>query len=329
MLLSALPLSAIIPDFVTENVRGSFLAETELADTRYMVSGTVLSDDIFILVFTAVNDDSLPQNADVIASSSMALREPLSVLKHASDIILPMAEKSQDAKTRDYAAMMYRGIFGIMRALNRLDAFIHLAGGDAAPSRGGTSHFDLIRVGRELARTVSQTLDLEPGRLTFSSALRTKMVVGERQLVERMILCLISNALTFTTSETVIDIDIKETDGRAVITVSDDGGGISDDARQNVWARYGQWREFDDTRRGGGFGLTVVQSIAKLHGGGTLIESRPGEGTRVIVFIDAESKPESVSDEAVQYSTVLGMTEIFTELVALIPADKFSMKYLD
>jgi signal transduction histidine kinase len=328
-LLSVLPLSAIVPDFVTESVRGSFLTETELAGTRYMISGTAVDDDVVVFVFSAEGDDVMPQYTDVIASSSIALREPLAVLKHASDIVLPLAEKSTDGKTREYAAMMYRGVFGIMRALNRLDAFVHLVGGEAAPTRSGATHFDLLRVCRELSRTVSQTLDLDPGRLTFSSALRTKMVVGERQLIERMVLCLISNALTFTTPESVIDIEVKETEGRAVITVSDDGGGISDDARHNVWARYGQWREFDDTRRGGGFGLTVVQSIAKQHGGGALIESRPGEGTRVIVFIDAERKNETVSDEPVQYSTALGMTEIFTELVELIPSDKFSMKYLD
>ncbi|MDR0839315.1 MAG: sensor histidine kinase [Oscillospiraceae bacterium] len=319
-------LRAILPEYALGNRSDAFLTETELASSRWMVSATEL-DGLTVYTFIAENPDELEPSSDILASAGVALREPISVLKFAADYLLPIAEASGDAKSREYAAMMYRGIFGIMRALNRLDAFVYKS---AAPAVSEHTHFDLVRICRDLTRTVAQTLDCPHGRLTFTSNDRARMFFGDRRLIERMVLCLIGNALVFTTDVAYIEVSVREAGGRAVISVSDDGPGISNDARFDVWKRYGARRELADTKRGAGFGLSVVQSIAKLHGGGALLESRPGEGTRVVVSLPVQSEElEAIYDAAERYSTGLSMTEILTELVELVPPDRFSQRYLD
>ena len=326
--LADAPLSAIVPQFVTDNATSSFLTETELAAVRYRVSGTELEDGVTAFVLAPENEAEPTRNTDVIASSTLAIREPLAILKHASEFVLPVVEGLQDPKLSEYASLMHSGVFSVMRALNRLDAFVHLRSGANSLPRGST-HFDLVRACSDLVDTVCLMLELKPERLRFSSRLRVKTVVGERQLIERMLLCLVNNALVHTADDAQIVVSVRETEEHAVIVVTDNGCGIAEDVRDDVWTRYGNWRELDDTRRGVGFGFTVVQSIAKLHGGGTLIESLPGEGTSVIVSIDAGLRIVGVSDELVPYGTVMSMTEIFTELVDLIPSRKFSQKYLD
>jgi two-component system OmpR family sensor kinase len=49
-------------------------------------------------------------------------------------------------------------------------------------------------------------------------------------------------------------------------------------------------RESDDARAGGsGLGLSIVQAIAAAHGGQAVVESQPGHGTRVRIWLPAES----------------------------------------
>jgi len=326
--LADAPLSAIVPQFIADNASSAFLTETELGAVRYRVSGSELEAGVSAFVLAPDNDTEPVRHTDVIASSTLAIREPLAILKHASEFILPAVEGLQDPKLTEYASLMYSGIFSVMRALNRLDAFVHLRSGANSLPRGST-HFDLVRAGADLVDTVCMMLELPTERLRFASRLRAKTIVGERQLIERMLLCLVNNALVHTADDAQITVSVRETEEHAVIVVTDNGCGIAEDVRDDVWTRYGNWRELDDTRRGVGFGFTVVQSIAKMHGGGTLIESRPGEGTSVIVSIDAGLRTVGVSDEIVPYGTVMSMTEIFTELVDLIPSRKFSQKYLD
>lgn len=326
--LASLPLSAIVPRYVADSASSSFLTETELGAVRYRVSGSELEEGVMALVLAPENDTEPTQHTDVIASSTLAIREPLAVLKHASEFILPAVEGLQDPRMTEYASLMYSGVFSVMRALNRLDAFVQLRSGTNALPRGST-HFDLVRACSELVDTVCIMLELNSERLRFTSRLRVKTIIGERQLIERMLLCLINNALVHTADDAQIVVSVRETEEHAVIVVTDNGCGIDEAVRDDVWTRYGSWRELDDTQRGVGFGFTVVQSIAKMHGGGTLIESRAGEGTSVIVSIDAGVRSPGVSDEIVPYGTVVSMTEVFTELVDLIPPRKFAAKYLD
>ena len=326
--LASLPFEAILPGYVRASEQGTFLTEIEVAGTIFSVSGSAWPNDVLVLVFTENVDEDRALQTGVIASSVRVIREPMSLLKYAADYILPIVEELGEEKSRKYSAMMYRGIFGVMRGINRLDAFTDLHGETFSMQRTQT-HFDLVRVCGEIVETVVKLLDLPSQRLIFTSKPGTKMVYAERHLIERMLLCLIDNALRFTDTESVISISIRDTPDRAIIVVTDDGDGISDNARPNIWSRYTQWQDLTDTKRGGGFGLSLVQSIARRHGGGTLIESNPGEGTSVIVSIEAENTSYGVYEEKEQYGAALTMAEIFTELVDHVPSKKFTPRYFD
>ena len=321
-------LSDLVPELALVSKTDSFIAETMLADEKYTISGTVI-DDVTIYVFRTVNSRQGSNEPDIIASLSMALREPLAIMNIAADQLLPFAEKHGDKGICEYASMMHRGIFSIIRVLNRLDALVFLSGG--APSGTERTTIDLVQLATDLVDTISQLLSLDGHRLRLVTEAGDARVRGDKRLIERMILCLIGNALIFTPDSAEIKIAIKMTDDKALVSVSDNGGGISDSARFDIWSRYGAWRELDDTKRGGGFGLSVVQAIARMHGGGALIESQSGSGTTAIVSLasipDEDIVP--VFDSPQEYRAVNDMREIFAELVNIIPKETFSAKYMD
>ena len=242
---------------------------------------------------------------------------------------MQFTEQHGDERISEYAVMMQRGIFSIIRALNRLDAVLFLSGD--APAGAERTNIDLVQLVGELIDTTTQLLELEDGRLRMVTEVGEAGVLGDKRLIERMLLCLIGNALIFSQDDTKIKITIKMPDDKALISVSDNGDGISDASRFDVWSRYGAWRELDDTKRGAGFGLSVVQAIARMHGGGALIESQPGSGTTVIVSLAAapDENIVPVFNTPQGYSSVNDIREIFMELANIIPKKKFNTKYMD
>ena len=71
-------------------------------------------------------------------------------------------------------------------------------------------------------------------------------------------------------------------DGFAVLSVRDQGIGISEEQLASIFERYE--RGVSPQSFGGlGLGLYVVRRIAEAHGGGVHVESRAGEGANFIV----------------------------------------------
>jgi signal transduction histidine kinase len=74
---------------------------------------------------------------------------------------------------------------------------------------------------------------------------------------------------------------------RVALEVEDDGVGIAPEDRERIFD------VFYSTRKGGtGLGLAIVQRIATNHGGELEVESAPGEGTVVRLWLDAAPEPQ-------------------------------------
>jgi cell cycle sensor histidine kinase DivJ len=79
-----------------------------------------------------------------------------------------------------------------------------------------------------------------------------------------------------------------------VIAVEDHGVGIGEDDLPRVGEAFFQARASYDRRHdGAGLGLSIVKSLVKLHGGDLEIQSRVGDGTRVLVRLPLDCEREA------------------------------------
>ncbi|MPY69223.1 MAG: response regulator [Alphaproteobacteria bacterium] len=76
------------------------------------------------------------------------------------------------------------------------------------------------------------------------------------------------------------------------IAVTDTGAGMSDEVRERAFEPFFTTK---DTRDGAGLGLSMVQGFAIQSGGGATIESRPGDGTTVTLYLPRASEPDEAS----------------------------------
>ncbi len=144
---------------------------------------------------------------------------------------------------------------------------------------------DLAKV-IEAALLISSSL-IRKTTAGFSVDIQEKLppVRGNFQRLEQVVINLITNACQATDSPDkpiVVTAAHLVPERQVILTVSDQGSGISPDTMAHVF------KPFFTTRRdsgGTGLGLTIVHSIIKDHGGVLKLESAPGRGTIATVLL--------------------------------------------
>jgi two-component system phosphate regulon sensor histidine kinase PhoR len=97
---------------------------------------------------------------------------------------------------------------------------------------------------------------------------------------------LLENAVKYSRENGEIRLQAERCGPEIVISVGDNGIGISKDDLPRIFERFYRADKARSRELGGtGLGLAIVKHIAQLHGGRVEAESEPGRGTTVRVFL--------------------------------------------
>ena len=102
------------------------------------------------------------------------------------------------------------------------------------------------------------------------------IIAGDKRRIRQILLNLLSNAIKFTDHGT-IRLSAKQVGAEILITVTDSGPGVADDARDIIFEPFIQTKS-GIKLEGTGLGLPISRSLAHLHGGRLWVESQPGHG---------------------------------------------------
>lgn len=117
----------------------------------------------------------------------------------------------------------------------------------------------------------------------------TIMVRADQDKIERICYNLLSNALKYTSESGEISLTAKEEGGRVIISVVDNGCGISSDALPYIFDRFYQAK---NAGRGTGIGLAIVKAFTELHHGEISATSVEGKGSTFTINIPVRQKGE-------------------------------------
>lgn len=104
------------------------------------------------------------------------------------------------------------------------------------------------------------------------------LVMGNRELLQRLLANLIANAYRYGKEHGHIQVDLKQEHAEVLLSVTDDGRGIAKDQLAHIWQRFYQ-ADASRSNQGSGLGLAMVQEIAQLHHGYMKVESVQGKGS--------------------------------------------------
>ena len=152
-------------------------------------------------------------------------------------------------------------------------------------------------------------------------------VPADRQLVELIILNLISNCIVHAKGCSRISLNLMESRDNIILSVDDDGCGIPPDQLGIVFDRYCHGFDIGGILSGAGLGLTVVRSAARLHGGTLLLESREGKGTTVRVSLNRHLSSSGLCSPRQPMDG--GIKTVLTGLADCLPDSCYTENYMD
>jgi signal transduction histidine kinase len=187
--------------------------------------------------------------------------EELSVTRPASEIIFTQV----DAALGD-----------VDRIIAVFNALLRLAEIDSGMRRSGFVNLNVTEVANDVTEFYQPVAELNGITLTFSSE-GNLLASGDPLLLAQAVGNLIENALKYAQRKGRITVEVLRRSSQVIeLTVSDDGPGIPDEEKPRVAERFYR----SDASRGTpgvGLGLSLVDAVARLHGGALeLADNHPG-----------------------------------------------------
>ena len=222
---------------------------------------------------------------------------------------------------REWLEIALRNALRLLRLVNSLLDFSRIEAGREEASYRPT---DLAALTADLASSFRSATDKAGLRLTVDAPALSQPAYVDRDMWEKIVLNLISNAFKFTFAGE-IGVALREADGVATLTVRDTGIGIPAAQIGKLFDRFhrvegARGRSFE----GSGIGLALVRELVKLHSGDIAVESEEGHGTAFHVTIPlgtAHLSPERVKVASEEPSTAARSQTFVEEALRWLPGD--------
>jgi signal transduction histidine kinase len=218
----------------------------------------------------------------------------------AHDLRTPLAELRSRLEelslTRPPAAETFAEIEGAVADVDSVirifNALLRLAEIDAGMRRSEFVQIDVADIAAKAVEFCLPAAELKNLSLSFRDS-GPVLARGDRLLLAQAVNNLIDNALKYVSEGGVIQVEVLRADAMIRIVVADDGPGIPDSEKPKVAERFYR----GDVSRGTpgvGLGLSLVEAIAKLHGGALeLGDNHPGLRAQMTIERGAVEEPDT------------------------------------
>ena len=207
-------------------------------------------------------------------SSDLAheIRNPLASLKGASELL----DKSHEKNDRE---KLLRIINHDVERIERLITdYSQIMKDEASLSREKMDNIDLHKIVNNVVEDFKQDLVNRGRKIDIKINTNNKngksfMFVGIENRIEQVIANLLDNAISFSSDNKVIDINLSETSKSYVLIIKDPGPGFSETSTNKIFKRFYSNRPKNFGEHSG-LGLNIVKNIVELHKGRVAASNR-------------------------------------------------------
>ena len=249
---------------------------------------------------------------------SHEFRTPLTLILGPMEEALASPRRALEGENLETA---HRNVLRLSKLVNTLLDFSRIEAGRAHATYEST---DLAALTAELASVFRSAIEHAGLRFLVEMApLPESDVYVDRDMWEKIVLNLLSNALKFTFSGQ-ISISLRPADKDVVLVVQDTGTGIPASELPHLFERFHRVRGATArTHEGSGIGLALVSELVKLHGGTIRVESEEGRGTMLEVRVPmgaAHLPKDRVMSHAAPAHAIRGAAPYVEEALRWLPA---------
>jgi signal transduction histidine kinase len=150
---------------------------------------------------------------------------------------------------------------------------------------------ELVELRHVVAQIIARLPSLEDrNRITLSTGGST-IVEGDQDQLERLVMNLLTNALEYSATGTLVEVSVFPQGSTALLNVRNHGTGIPEEYADRIFERgFRVANDYSSASRG--LGLFICRQIADAHGGRIWAENMPNEGTKFLVSLPLAEPPE-------------------------------------
>ncbi len=281
-------------DFLPQNVRAFlrslrkrrvFVYELELAERVYMCHVAALGAPRAIGWVAVLNDITELKELDrfksqMVRMTSHDLKNPLFAAMSYVELLQDELTGG-DTQLQGYAEI----IFQQLERMNRtISSILNLERVQTGMSNRETIALDSLLA----AALVEIERQAESQGLIVSSNISADIptVVGDYRYIFSAIVNILENAIKFTPRGGQVLLMAQPSEGGALITVKDTGVGIPKELHGRVFERFFRAQQPGTEHvSGSGLGLSLVRAVVRAHKGRVWLESEPGQGTIVYIWL--------------------------------------------
>ncbi len=214
---------------------------------------------------------------------SHEFRTPLTLILGPLEGLLAGGKGTLAPPVQQEAEVIHRNALRLLKLVNTLLDFSRIEAGHIQSVYEPT---DLASLTKDLASTFRSAVEKAEMKLVVDCPTLSELVFVDREMWEKIVLNLLSNAFKHT-FKGEIRISLKKTSANtSELSVSDTGIGIAEHELPKLFERFHRVQGAQArTHEGTGIGLALVQELAKLHGGSVGVKSVLGKGSTFTVCI--------------------------------------------
>lgn len=236
-----------------------------------------------ILMKRRIEEDANKAKLQFFTNISHELRTPLTLIADPVNYI--MHDDNLNSQQRSMLQIVQRNVLVLTQLVSEILDFRKVQNGKMELR---LSDFNLSESMKQWIMLFSASAQKKHIAISMNAP-DAVMLRADQDKIERICYNLLSNALKYTSEGGEITLTAKEEDGRVMISVADNGCGISSDELPYIFDRFYQAK---NAGRGTGIGLAIVKAFTELHHGEVSATSVEGKGSTFTIHIPVRQKGE-------------------------------------
>jgi len=271
-------------------LRGTTLAALgqHFMHTNFLILGGVsllLAGGIFLTYWNVSKEMALARlKSDFISNVSHELRTPLALIRLYAET-LELGRITSADKHHEYYCIIRKESERLTALINNILDFSRIEAGRKEYEFRDTDMRDLVRNTLE-----SYRYQIEQQGFTFEeNVAEVPPLKVDREAMARSLVNLVNNALKYSQDRKYIGVNLYRANGSVKLEVVDHGIGIPTGEQTKIFEKF--YRVGDPlvhNTKGSGLGLSLVQHIARAHGGEVAVDSSPGAGSKFTITLPVQ-----------------------------------------
>lgn len=236
-----------------------------------------------ILMKRRIEEEANKAKLQFFTNISHELRTPLTLIADPVNYIIH--DDNLNSQQRSMLQIVQRNVLVLTQLVSEILDFRKVQNGKMELR---LSDFNLAECMKQWIKLFSASAQKKHIAISMDAP-DTIMLRADQDKIERICYNLLSNALKYTSEGGEISLMAKEEGGRVMISVADNGCGISSDELPYIFDRFYQAK---NAGRGTGIGLAIVKAFTELHHGEVSATSIEGKGSTFTIHIPVRQKGE-------------------------------------